>query len=185
MDHDQFPASKVALDTDALTRRERRWLGGRWTRRVLLVAAIIIVCDAAAVFIRGDAGSGDSHAARHLASWQIGFGVGLFVAGWLSRMSLAMLASAATFAILTVSATIIDVVDGHGGPWLRSVHFVEVVAVFLLWRCAPAHLLPWSRRSAPPPSLSQRLDLGEAEREPRLRLVVPQNDDGAAQLDNS
>ncbi|MFP5487265.1 MAG: hypothetical protein ACLGHQ_03035, partial [Acidimicrobiia bacterium] len=92
------------LDARALTGHERRWLTSRWTRRFLLVAAVIIVVEAVPAYISGHGLSAESHAARHLASWQIGFGVGLFVAAWMSRMSHAILALGTTFAILTVTA---------------------------------------------------------------------------------
>lgn len=135
------------LDQERLSDRERRWLGGRWARRLLVVAAIVIVVEAIPTYISGEGVSAESHAARHLASWQIGFGVGLFVAAWVSRMSHAMLALAATFATLTVIAKAIDVIGGHRGPWADSVHLVELVGVFLLWRLTPPHLLPWHRSS--------------------------------------
>lgn len=136
------------LDPERLSDREQRWLGGRWARRLLVVAAIVIVVDAIPTYISGEGVSAESHAARHLAAWQIGFGVGLFVAAWVSRMSHAMLALAATFATLTVVAKAIDMIGGHRGPWADSVHLVELVGVFLLWRLTPPHLLPWHRSSA-------------------------------------
>jgi predicted anti-sigma-YlaC factor YlaD len=131
------------LDTEGLTSSERRWLSGRWARRLLLVAAIVIVIEALPSYFQSEASSAEAHAARHLAAWQIGFGVGLFVAAWVSRMSHAMLALAATFATLTVVATAIDVVSGHSGPLAEPVHLVELIAVFLLWWLTPPHLLPW------------------------------------------
>lgn len=165
------PTPAGAVDPAVLTSRERRWLGGRWTRRLLLVAAVVIVAEAIPAFVRGDGLSAESHAARHLASWQIGFGVGLFVAAWLSRMSHAMLALAATFAALTVTATAIDVIGGHRGPWAESVHLVELIGVFLLWRLTPAHLLPWRRHD--PPADRSRDDTPPGT----LRLVPPTDDD--------
>ena len=133
------------FDPQRLSSGERRWLGGRWARRLLMVAAIIIVIEALPAYVRGEGLSAESHAARHLAAWQIGFGVGLLVAAWVSRMSHAMLALAATFAALTIGATAIDVISGHRGPWAESVHLVELIGVFLLWRLTPPHLLPWHR----------------------------------------
>jgi hypothetical protein len=166
-------AVPAPLDEAALTRRERRWLGGQWTGALLMVAAIVIVVDGVPTYVSGQGLTAEAHAARHLASWQIGFGVGLFVAAWMSRMSHAMLAFAATFAALTIVAKVIDVVGGHRGPWADSVHLVELVAVFLLWRLAPTHLLPLRRRTGnpsnePPPS-----------RQPALRLVRPEPDEPA------
>jgi hypothetical protein len=137
-----------------------------------MVAAIVIVVESVPVYIRGDGLTSESHAARHLASWQIGFGVGLFVAAWMSRMSHAMLVFAATFAALTITAKAIDVIGGHSGPWVDSVHLVELVAVFLLWRLTPAHMLPLARRRTPPPASNERQTA-----QPPLRLVRPERDD--------
>jgi predicted anti-sigma-YlaC factor YlaD len=139
------PSRPAGIDANQLTSQERRWLSGRWARRLLLVAAVIIVLEAIPAYISGDGPSAESHAARHLAAWQIGFGVGLVVAAWVSRMSHAMLAFAATFAALTVVATGIDVIGGHSGPLAEPVHLVELIGVFLLWRLTPPHLLPWHR----------------------------------------
>ena len=136
----------AVLDHATLTASERRWLGSRWPRRLLLVAAIIIVLEAVPAYIRGRGLGAETHAARHLAAWQIGFGVGLLVAAWVSRLTYAMLALAATFALLTVTATVIDIIRGHSGPWSESVHLVELVGVYLLWRMTPPHLLPWRRQ---------------------------------------
>jgi hypothetical protein len=166
-------AVSTPIDAAVLTRRERRWLGGRWTRALLMVAAIVIVVEAVPTYISGQGLTAEAHAARHLASWQIGFGVGLFVAAWMSRMSHAMLAFAATFAALTIVAKVTDVIGRHRGPWADSVHLVELVAVFLLWRLAPTHLLAWRRRTGhsgdqPPPS-----------QQPPLRLLRPEPDEPA------
>lgn len=163
-------SGSAVLDHERLSDQERRWLGGRWARRLLIVAAIIIVVDAIPTYISGEGVSAEAHAARHLAAWQIGFGVGLFVAAWMSRMSHAMLALAATFATLTVIAKGIDVIGGHRGPWADSVHLVELVGVFLLWRLTPPHLLPWHRppvaESDKHTTSTSRHDLGLVRSEP-------------------
>jgi predicted anti-sigma-YlaC factor YlaD len=139
------PSRPAGIDADQLTSQERRWLSGRWARRLLLVAAVFIVIEAIPAYIRGDGPTAETHAVRHLAAWQIGFGVGLIVASWVSRMSHAMLAFAATFAALTVVATSIDIISGHSGPLAEPVHLIELIGVFLLWRLTPPHLLPWHR----------------------------------------
>lgn len=159
------------IDGASLTARERRWLKGRWERWLLMVVAVVIVADAVPTFIRGDGFSAEAHAVRHLASWQIGFGVAVFVAAWMSRLSHAMLAFAATFAALTITAKTIDVIAGHRGPWADSVHLVELVAVFLLWRITPTHLLPWARRHHTPAAAV------EPPSSSRLRIVVADTDD--------
>ncbi len=164
-DHDQ-PAG---FDPAALTAQEQRWMGGRWARRLLVVAALIIVLEAIPAYVTGRGLSAESHAARHLGAWQIGFGVGLLVAALFSRMSHAMLALAVTFAVLTVGATIIDIVGGHSGTWVESVHLVELVGVFLLWRLTPPHLIPWRRDP------ETRYDADDTSSSPGLRLVEPKS----------
>ena len=159
------------LARQTLTARERRWLDSRWTRRLLLVAALVIVVEAVPAYLSGHGNGAEAHAARHLASWQIGFGVGLFVAAWVSRLSSAILALAVTFAALIVGATVIEVATAHRGPWADWVHVVELVAVFLLWRLAPAHVLQWRRHDVTDDAP------GRPERADGLRTV----DDGPRQ----
>ena len=159
------------LATEMLTSRERRWLDGGWTRRLLLVAALVILVEAVPSYLSGHGNGAEAHAARHLASWQIGFGVGLFVAAWVSRLSSAILALAVTFATLIVGATVIEAATAHRGPWADWVHVVELVAVFLLWRLAPAHVLQWRRHDATDDAP------GRPERADRFRSV----DDGPRQ----
>lgn len=146
------PTPNIAVTTpmpsfvsDNVTAQERRWLTGRWTRWLLLTAAVVIVAEAVPVYIRGDGLDAQTHAARHLAAWQIGFGVGLFVAAWVSRMSHAMLALASSFAVLSATATVINLAYGHSGPLAETVHLIELIAVFLLWRITPPHLRAWRR----------------------------------------
>lgn len=163
-----------AIDPERLSARERRWLQARWTRWLLAAAAVVIVAEAVPAYATGHGLDTHAHAARHLATWQIGFGVGLLVAALLSRLSHAMLALASTFAILTIAATVIDVVGGHRGPWAESVHLVELVAVVLLWLLTPAHLLPWRQ---PSNHLTATL---ERSGQPSLNLVSPEDPDGPA-----
>jgi len=159
----------AGCDPAALTAHEQRWMGGRWARRLLVVAALLIVLEAVPAYVTGRGLSAESHAARHLGAWQIGFGVGLLVAALFSRMSHAMLALAVTFAVLTVGGTIIDIVGGHSGPWVESVHLVELVGVFLLWRLTPPHLIPWRRDP------ETRHDADDTSSSPGLRLVEPKS----------
>jgi predicted anti-sigma-YlaC factor YlaD len=168
------PAPNVAPTTsmplfasDNVTAQERRWLTGRWTRWLLLLAAVVIVAEAVPVYIRGDGLDAQTHSARHLAAWQIGFGVGLFVAAWVSRLSHAMLALASSFAVLSATATVINLAAGHNGPLAETVHLIELIAVFLLWRITPPHLRAW--RPGRPPSVPARTPTDPAQSV--LRLV--------------
>ncbi|MGF1599121.1 MAG: hypothetical protein ACFCVK_19750 [Acidimicrobiales bacterium] len=79
-----------------------------------------------------------------------------------------MLALATTFATLTIAATIIDVINGHRGPWAESAHLIELVAIILLWHLTPPHLLPWH----PPADHSQPEPV---EQRRSLRLVPPRH----------
>lgn len=165
--------ARPALDPDRLSGRERRWLRAVWTRWLLAAAAVVIVCAAVPTFATGHGLDSQAHAARHLATWQIGFGVGLLVAAVMSRLTHAMLALAATFAILTITATVIDLVNGHSGPVAESVHLIELVAVILLWQLTPPHLLPWRSHTN-----SSRTARSATPADPALRLVPPDGPDG-------
>ncbi|MGF1599122.1 MAG: hypothetical protein ACFCVK_19755 [Acidimicrobiales bacterium] len=62
-----------AIDVDALSPRERRWLRARWSRWILAVAAVVIVAKAVPAYATGHGHGLDTqahvHAARHLATW--------------------------------------------------------------------------------------------------------------------
>lgn len=169
---------KAALDTpiiptplaiEKLAPREKRWLRARWTRWFLAASALFIIIEAIPGYAAGDGHglSSQAHAARHLATWQIGFGAGLLVAAIMSRLTHAMLALAVTFGALTVVATAIDILSGHSGPWAESVHLIELAGVFLLWQLAPPHLAVWHARPDPFPNADDDLDSPE----PVLHLV--------------
>jgi hypothetical protein len=161
------PDRSLPADPERLSARERRWLRARWTRWLLAGAAIVIVAEAIPTYATGHGLDTHTHAARHLATWQIGFGVGLLVAAVMSRLTHAMLALAATFGVLTITATVIDIVNGHRGPWAESVHLVELVAIVLLWQLTPPGLLPWHRRSGDRHGGAE----GTAQRARGLRVV--------------
>ena len=163
------PSSANTPDGTTLTASERRWLSGRWARRFLLLAAIAIIIEAVPDYIREHGIGTEPHAARYVATWQISFGVGLLLAAWVSRLTHAMLALAATYGVLTFIASAVDVVGGHGEWWREAVHVIELIGVFLLWRITPSHLLPWrpsSRRSG-----SHRRTPGPDNHKQPLRLA--------------
>jgi hypothetical protein len=164
----------VGIDPESLSPRERRWLRARWTRWLLAGAAIVIVVEAIPTYATGHGLDTHTHAARHLATWQIGFGVGLLVAAAMSRLTHAMLALAATFGVLTVAATGMDIVNGHQGPWAESVHLVELVAIILLWQLTPPDLLPWHRKRKERDAAAEQTP----PRPPRLRAVPSHRPDG-------
>lgn len=151
-------ATPAPLDPARLANSERRWLGAHWARRLLLIAGLVVVAASIPAYVGGDGLTPDSHAARHLASWQIGFGVGLVVAATISRMSSALLSLAITFATLTIVARVIDVAGGQHGPWISSVHLVELIGVLLLWLLTPPHLVPrWRPGRVRDPAAGDRL----------------------------
>ena len=122
-----------------LSAAELRWFHGRSARGLLALVGIVIVAIAIPEFLT--AGNAvDAHAVRHLATWQAGFGIGLVVAATISRLAQALLALAISVAVLTVVATIIDVVAGHRGPLAEAPHLVELVGIGLLWWLAPPHI---------------------------------------------
>ncbi|MFN3215825.1 MAG: hypothetical protein ACE367_04960 [Acidimicrobiales bacterium] len=165
----------AGIDPECLSPRERRWLRARWTRWLLALAAIVIVVEAIPTYATGHGLDAHTHAARHLATWQIGFGVGLLVAAAMSRLTHAMLALAATFGALTIAATVIDIINGHRGPWAEPVHLVELVAIILLWQLTPPDLLPWHRRRTDRSAATEQ----PSPRSPRLHAVPSDEPDGS------
>jgi len=113
---------------------------------VLLAAGLAVLAIAVPEFVTASAAGSAGHSARHLATWQAGFGVGLVFAASRSRLGQALLVLVLSVATLTVAATVIDVAAGHRGPLAEAPHLVELVAVGLLWWLAPPHLRPIHRR---------------------------------------
>ncbi len=156
------PDNDAGLPVDsALTGAERRWLHDRVGRVLLAGVALVIIGSGLPNYLEPAGSDGAaSHTLRHVASWQIAFGIGLLVAAWLSRFSHALLALATAFVALTLTASVVDLLSGHRGPLAEWVHLVELVAVVLLWRMTPPHLRPswrdarrrWRRPTAQRPS---------------------------------
>lgn len=134
------------LAVEASTPTERRWLRARSSRLSLLVVGSLIVGVALPKYFQGDTQAVAGHVGRHLATWQLGFGVGLIVAALLSRFSHALLALATAVAASTVVTAVVDVALGHRAPLAELVHLVELVGVGLLWWVTPPHLRPRRRR---------------------------------------
>ena len=156
------------LDDDSLTGAERRWLGDRSRRWLLTVVAVAIVILAIPGYV--DHGTTGDHVSRHLATWQIAFGVGLAIAAAFTRFSYALLAMSASFTVLTVISKTIDVFAGHDGAWADPVHVVELIGAGMLWFVIPPHLKP--RR--PTLRRTRRDDAGHpSKHRPRGLSVVP------------
>lgn len=135
----------VEFRRDRLSRSQRAWLHPGWTRALLFAAAAAIVAEAVPTYVNGRHFGPEAHFARHLATWQIGFGVGMIVAATMSRLTYAMLALASTLATLTITASLLDISMGHSALLAESVHLIEIAGVLLLWRVAPPNVLPWHR----------------------------------------
>lgn len=140
-----------------MTTAELRWLRGRGVRTVLALVGLTIAAFGLPAMLNSDTADSAAHLARHLATWQIGFGIGLIVAARTTRLTHAMLALGATIALLTIAASLVDIILGHQGPMAEVVHLVELIGVVLLWAIVPPQLRPTlfrrrqrRRRSHPP-----------------------------------
>lgn len=141
------PVEVAQLSMGDLSTVERHWLVARAGRGALVIVGLAIVGFAVPEYFKGDTADSAAHVARHLATWQFGFGVGLIVAAIQSRFSQALLALATSVAMLTVVTSIVDVALGHRAPFAEGVHVVELAGIGLLWWMTPAHLRP--RRRTP------------------------------------
>lgn len=140
-----------------MTAVELRWFGGRRGRALLALVGVAIATAGLPAMLNSDTADSAAHLARHLATWQIGFGIGLIVAARTTRLTHAMLALGATIALLTMAASFVDIVFGHQGPMAEGVHLIELIGVVLLWAIVPPQLRPTvfprrlrRRRSHPP-----------------------------------
>lgn len=166
-----FGPATWPLDEDSLTGAERRWLGDRWRRWLLTVVAVAIVLLALPGYV--DHGTTGDHVSRHLATWQIAFGVGLAIAAAFTRFSYALLAMSASFTVLTVISKTIDLFAGHDGAWADPVHLVELIGAGMLWFVIPPHLKP--RR--PTLRRTRRDDTSHpSQHRPRGLSVVPRHE---------
>lgn len=141
------PGEVAKVSLGDLRSVERHWLVARGGRGALVAVGLAIVGFAVPEYFQGDTADSAAHVARHLATWQFGFGVGLIVAAIQSRFSQALLALAMSVAVLTVVTSIVDVALGHRAPFAEGVHAVELAGIGLLWWMTPAHLRP--RRRTP------------------------------------
>jgi len=137
----------MPIPTNRLSAAEHRWLHGIAGRIVVVVTAVLLIGLALPELLAPETTDASAHTARHLATWQIGFGVGLIVAATISRWSYAVLAMAMTVGVLSAGATIVDVATGHQGPLGESVHLIELAGVVMLWFITPPHLRPRRRRT--------------------------------------
>lgn len=135
-------ASSFTIDPQLLEPAERRWLMTSWTRWLLGVVAGLLLVVSSYEYVRNFGNSSDAHVARHLAMWQVAFSSGVLVVAARARASYGILASSAMFGVLTVVASIVDLMTGHSAPITEPVHLTELLVVMMLIGFAPRHLLP-------------------------------------------
>ena len=143
------------------TAAELRCFGGRRGRALLALVGVAIATAGLPAMVNSDTADGAAHLARHLATWQIGFGIGLIVAARTTRLTHAMLALGASAALLTIVSSFVDIVFGHQGPLAEGIHLIELIGVVLLWALVPPQLRPKLfhrrlRRRRSHPSIDQR-----------------------------
>jgi len=122
-------------------------------RTLLGIVGVLILIGSLPAFGRGNTGGNTLHDLRHLAIWQMAIGVAVVTAAITFRISRLLTAMLLTFLVLTVVATLYDLLTGHRGPWADPLHVVEVVAVLVVLRLvlpyrqleASANRLRWPR----------------------------------------
>jgi hypothetical protein len=109
-------------------------------RALLAIIGVLIILGSVPGFIRGNTDGNSFHDLRHLSIWQFAIGVGALSAAISFRISRLLMVVIATFLLLTVIATVYDLLTGHRGPWTDPLHLVEIAAALALMRLIYPHL---------------------------------------------
>lgn len=133
--------SRRIVRANALADRARAW----WIVRLgLLLVAAFIIYDASTDVFFGTAGE-SAHAAKHLGSFTLAYGVGLAVVAVRPARARTMLPVTFVLGAALVITAIVDVIDGETPLLRETVHIPELVSVLLVWLL----VLPVSVKPAP------------------------------------
>jgi predicted anti-sigma-YlaC factor YlaD len=133
--------SRRIVRANALADRARAW----WIVRVgLLLIAAFIIYDASHDVFFGAAGE-SAHAAKHLGSFTLAYGVGLAVVAVRPARARTMLPVTFVLGGALMITAIVDVLDGETPLLRETVHIPELLSVLLVWLL----VLPVGVRPAP------------------------------------
>ncbi|HEX5740456.1 MAG TPA: zf-HC2 domain-containing protein [Pilimelia sp.] len=126
--------------------------GGRQILRVAVaLAALGQLMAAVPMLLGGVAVTGDPHASRELASFDVALAVGVALAAWRPHRVRAVLPVAAVLAACLAATSLVDVLSARALPWQEVGHLVTVVQAGLLWALGRAEgaRAPAPRRAVP------------------------------------
>ena len=137
--------SSRIVHANAIADRARVW----WlVRFALLLIAAFVVYDASRDVFFGAAGE-SAHAAKHLGSFTLAYGVGLAVVAVRPARARTMLPVTFVLGAALVITAILDVADGETPLLGETVHIPELLSVLLVWLLVlPANLRPAPRLAA-------------------------------------
>jgi predicted anti-sigma-YlaC factor YlaD len=107
-----------------------------FARYALLTVSITIVILAVPALLLGRDGHAPAHLARHLGSFDIALGVGLFVSAWRPERARAFLPIAAALAGSMLVTALIDASDGTTPLIGEAYHLLELAGLVLVWALA-------------------------------------------------
>ena len=116
-------------------------------RYALLTVSITILILAVPALVLGRDANAPTHLARHLGSFDIALGVGLFVAAWRPQRARGFLPIAAALAGSMFVTALIDASDGTTPMIGEAYHLLEVAGLVLVWALAGFPLPRLDRRS--------------------------------------
>lgn len=116
-------------------------------RYALLTVSITILILAVPALVLGRDANAPTHLARHLGSFDIALGVGLFVAAWRPQRARGFLPIAAALAGSMFVTALIDASDGTTPLIGEAYHLLELAGLVLVWALAGFPLPRLDRRS--------------------------------------
>ena len=118
-----------------------------FARYALLTVSITILILAVPALVLGRDANAPTHLARHLGSFDIALGVGLFIAAWRPQRARGVLPIAAALAGSMFVTALIDASDGTTPLAGEAYHLLEFAGLVLVWALAGFPLPRLDRRS--------------------------------------
>jgi predicted anti-sigma-YlaC factor YlaD len=147
---DRPPLRPAALNglLDGVTGQgRRRRTAGAWRIALVLVAASQLAVTW--YDLQTHDGAAPAHAARELASWDLGLAVGLLILAWMPWRAWGALPVVAVMVVFLAGTSVGDLLADRAEPVHESAHLLQVAGLVCLWMIA--------RRTQRPPEVIIKL----------------------------
>jgi predicted anti-sigma-YlaC factor YlaD len=118
-----------------------------FARYALLTVSMTILVLAVPALLLGRDGQAPAHLARHLGSFDVALGVGLFISAWRPQRARGFLPIATALAASMLVTALIDASDGTTPLIGEAYHLLELTGLGLVWALAGFPLPRIDRRS--------------------------------------